>query len=35
LAQSEPDRICAIDADRQLNSVQADIWAAVSGVLKS
>ena len=35
LAQSEPDRIRAIDADRPLNAVQADIWSAVSGVLKS
>jgi len=35
LAQSEPDRISAIDADRPLKAVQADIWAAVTRVLKS
>ena len=35
LAQSEPDRIRAINADRLLNTVQADIWTAVSNALKS
>ena len=35
LAQSEPDRICAINADRPLNTVQADIRTAVSSALNS
>ena len=35
LAQSEPDRIRAINADRPLDTVQADIWTAVSNALKS
>jgi dTMP kinase len=34
LAQSEPDRIRAINADRPLNTVQANIWTAVSNALK-
>jgi len=35
LAQSEPDRIRAINADRPLNTVQADIRTAVSSALNS
>ncbi|MDE2681920.1 MAG: dTMP kinase [Verrucomicrobiota bacterium] len=35
LAQSDPDRIRAIDADRPINTVQADIWIAVSSALNS
>ena len=35
LAQSEPDRIHAINADRPLNTVQADIRTAVSSALNS
>ena len=35
LVQSEPNRIRAINADRPLNPVQADIWTAVSSALNS
>jgi dTMP kinase len=35
LAQSEPDRIRAINADRPLNTVQANIQTAVSSALNS